>query len=523
MNDTAGGALSDLLTKKIPPHSLPAERAVLGAVLLERATLPLVSELLVASDFFKESHRLIFEAARAVAASGQVPDLLTVQERLKLTGVLEEAGGSAALAELAEEGALQVNHESYVTIIRDHAIKRDLIRLSTNIISAAYNGNLAPELLQTAAEQIARLTGPAQAPQPFAEGAGTFLTREFAPVEVLIENILTGEGPGWIGGEEKLGKSFYALAEGIALATGTPLCRRFRVPVRRRVLFIEEEDSPRRLHGRMRALLRGLGFDLSDADVRADLHEWLRVAVWTGFCLDSKEWMARLDAELAAFPATVVYLDVLRKLTAKDLNKADQAGELLDGLDHLRRTRGCLFRVLHHFRKGQGPRMGRGSQELGGSFVLSAWAEQSIFLEPIGRKGAGVTFDVQAKDAAAGPTLRLRLESEGPQHEPVCVRLYLEDHKPEQAAGERYADQVEALLSTLPAEPSPHGAGVTVKALAAALKKSDKTVRRTLAFLIESGRCAANSSPSNKLRRYFCAAPEKHENAAQADSERLFQ
>ncbi|MEK7837328.1 MAG: DnaB-like helicase N-terminal domain-containing protein, partial [candidate division NC10 bacterium] len=51
--------LEDLLTSKIPPHSLEAERAVLGAILLERESLPKAVELLRPSDFYKEGHRKI--------------------------------------------------------------------------------------------------------------------------------------------------------------------------------------------------------------------------------------------------------------------------------------------------------------------------------------------------------------------------------------------------------------------------------------------------------------------------------
>ncbi len=520
----SGEDLHDLMTKNIPPHSLEAERAVLGAMLLDRDSLSKALDMLKASDFYKEGHRRIFEAMLALFERNEPVDLLTVSEELKHHGALAEVGGPAALAGLVDEGATAANLLTYAAMVRDASVNRQLIELSSTIASGAYNGHPLTALLQTATAKIAGLSSRV-APvglQAFAEGAGQLVARAFPSVEVFIENILTSEGSGFIGGEEKLGKSYYALAEALSLALGITVCNRFPVPVRRRVLFIEEEDSPRRTQLRARALLRGRGRDPDDPDVQADLDQWFRIAVWTGFRLDDRGWLTRLEAELGDFPAEVVYLDVLRKLTAKDLNKADQASALFDSLDAIRRTHGCLFRVLHHFRKSQGVRLGRASQELGGSFVLGAWGEQSVFLEPVGRKGAGVSFDVQAKDAAAGTTLRLRWESEGPAHDPRWVRLHLDDPKPDQAPGEKYADQVEALLATLPAEPSPYGAGVTVKALAEAIRKSDRVVRNTLAFLIKNGRCAANPSPANKLRRYFCAAPEKGENAAQNESESLF-
>jgi hypothetical protein len=372
-----------------------------------------------------------------------------------------------------------------------------------------------PEQQQTAAP----------APAPFAEGAGTLLARQFPPIQIYIENVLTAEGSGFIGGEEKLGKTYYAITEALSLSMGVPLCHRFAVPARRRVLFIEEEDSPRRTRLRLRALACGYGFNPDDQRFQDDLSAWLRVSVWVGFTLDESDWIRRLEAELLAFPAAVVYLDVLRKLTVKDLNKQAEAGPLFNTLDTLRRRFGCVFRVLHHYRKGQGQRLGRGSQEMGGSFILGAWTEQAVYLEPIGRKGGGSSFDVQQKDGAAGQTLRLRWEAEGPAHDPLWVRLHLDDIKPEKAAAQALAERILPLLQTLEHEPSPGGAGVSIAALVQALKgtrgASESGVRRALKILIDDGVCTPNDARSTKLRRYLCtpteavhigAQPQKQEN-----------
>lgn len=376
----------------------------------------------------------------------------------------------------------------------------------------------AIRMAQTAAQDLATWGIPADqlpppAPTPFAEGAGALIARAFPPIEVYIENVLTAEGSGFIGGEEKLGKTYYALDEALSLAMGVTLCKKFHVPQRRRVLFIEEEDSPRRTRLRLRALARGHGFNPEDHGFQAELSEWARVSVWQGFTLDDPTWLQRLEAELVAFPAAVVYLDVLRKLTVKDLNKAAEASPIFNTLDDLRRRFGCVFRVLHHYRKGQGPRMGRGSQEMGGSFVLGAWTEQAVYLEPIGRKGGGTSFDVQQKDGAAGSTMRLTWESEGPPHDPTWVRLVLSEMKAEQRAIEQLAERVLQLVQTLPHEPAKDGAGVSVGAIVEALKGtgggSPARVRAALRFLVEKGICESNDSRGSKGRRYFCESDEK--------------
>jgi AAA domain len=80
--------------------------------------------------------------------------------------------------------------------------------------------------------------------RPMGQGVGAFLSQTFPEIEPCIEGILSSDGGGWIGGEEKVGKTFYALEEALSLALGLEVCGPFRVPRRRRVLFIEEEDTP---------------------------------------------------------------------------------------------------------------------------------------------------------------------------------------------------------------------------------------------------------------------------------------
>ncbi len=328
-------------------------------------------------------------------------------------------------------------------------------------------------------------TKPAPEPALLGIGAGTFIAQTFPPSECFVEGILSSDGGGWIGGEEKAGKSFYALEEALCLALGLTVCGRFAVPRALRVGFFEEEDGPRRVHMRLRALLRGHDLNPDEVAVRETLDRQLLVSVWQGFSLDDAAMLTRLEATIAAWKLEVVYLDVLRKLTTRDLNKADQAGQLLTALDTLRRRYGVLFRILHHFRKQQGFRTGRGSQELGGSYQLGAWGECSLFFEPVGRKQGAVRVEVQTKDGPPVPAFRLTIQSEGPHYAPTLVRLMVEDDQ----SGEDVDELVFAAVATLPkAEPLAGKPGVPREAVIAALKRSDRTVRRAIARLEDAGR-----------------------------------
>jgi hypothetical protein len=359
---------------------------------------------------------------------------------------------------------------------------------------------LGDDELQQIAASIGRYAPAEPRPEPQPEvddslpplgiGLGEFLAQTFPPLEPIVEGLLYTDGGGWIGGEEKLGKSYYAVEEALSIALGLPVCGRFPVPQRRRVFFIEEEDPPRRLHARVNALLRGKGLDPTSATLRAELDGWMRLAVWTGFSFDAPDLVARLDVTCRTFRPAVLYGDVLRKLTLRDLNKSAEAGALLATLDGLRRTHGVVFRILHHYRKTQGFRAGRGSQELGGSFQLGAWAENSLFFEPIGRKHGAVKVEVQSKDAPPAPAFTLIFESEGPVHDPTWVRLRAEELT-ETSVRARNLDAVLQALGTVPPSAAVEGlSGVLILSLVAALKLSDKTIRGCLKDLEVAGKAA---------------------------------
>lgn len=78
------------LAGKVPPQSLEAERAVLGAILLEPNLLPRAVELLIPEEFYKEAHRKIFAAMIQLFERGEAPDTIMVAETLRRDGVFEE-------------------------------------------------------------------------------------------------------------------------------------------------------------------------------------------------------------------------------------------------------------------------------------------------------------------------------------------------------------------------------------------------------------------------------------------------
>src|SRR3989442_4212447 len=107
---------------RIPPHNLDAERAVLGAVLLEgREALPRVIEVLRPSDFYTEAHRAIYQAMLTLFDRAEPVDVLTLTEELRRSDQLQFVGGPAALALLVEQASIAAYLGSYTAIVRDMA------------------------------------------------------------------------------------------------------------------------------------------------------------------------------------------------------------------------------------------------------------------------------------------------------------------------------------------------------------------------------------------------------------------
>jgi replicative DNA helicase len=139
---------------RIPPHNLDAERAVLGAMLLEgRDGLPRVIELLRPSDFYTEAHRASYDTMLRLFDRGEPVDLITLSEELRRTDQLEFVGGPAALALLVEQASIAAHLASYAAIVRDMAVLRELIQTSTQIITQAFD---AKEDVQTVVDDAER-------------------------------------------------------------------------------------------------------------------------------------------------------------------------------------------------------------------------------------------------------------------------------------------------------------------------------------------------------------------------------
>jgi replicative DNA helicase len=135
------------------PHNLDAEKSVLGAILIRNEAFNHAAELIDAHDFFRDAHRRIFDRMVALSERGDPIDFVTLKEELSRAGELDEVGGPAYVASLADGVPRSANVEYYARIVKEKSTLRSLIHSANKILTEAYEGEQEPDLLLDEAER----------------------------------------------------------------------------------------------------------------------------------------------------------------------------------------------------------------------------------------------------------------------------------------------------------------------------------------------------------------------------------
>ncbi|MCK8516134.1 replicative DNA helicase [Methylonatrum kenyense] len=151
-----GSALGDTAALRVPPHSLEAEQAVLGGLMLDNEAWDRVADRVQESDFYRKDHRLIFRGLAALAEDQKPMDVVTLSEWLRSAGELEGAGGLAYLGALAKDTPSAANIAAYADIVRERSVLRQMIRVGTQVVGDAFetDGRDSKELLDAAERLI---------------------------------------------------------------------------------------------------------------------------------------------------------------------------------------------------------------------------------------------------------------------------------------------------------------------------------------------------------------------------------
>jgi len=141
---------------RLPPHSVEAEQAVLGGLLLSNVAWDRVGDVIGEPDFYRADHRLLWRVITKLIEDNKPADVLTVTEALKTSGEMNDVGGLAYLHQLASGTPSAANIRRYAEIVRERAIMRRLAEVGTSIADSAYSpqGREARQLLDGGAGRL---------------------------------------------------------------------------------------------------------------------------------------------------------------------------------------------------------------------------------------------------------------------------------------------------------------------------------------------------------------------------------
>jgi replicative DNA helicase len=191
-----------------PPHNLEAEQAVLGAVLISNRSLYglVVHTGLAPEDFYREQHRAVYAAMLALYRASEPVDALTVAERLRQDGRLEEVGGAAAVQALAGPVPAAGHVHHYAQIVRGNALLRSLLDASYDIQAGVLHRDGAPRELVERAERAVLKIGEGDTRKDF-RAIGDVLHAELDKLQELSRHgtSLTGTPSGFADLDEVTG------------------------------------------------------------------------------------------------------------------------------------------------------------------------------------------------------------------------------------------------------------------------------------------------------------------------------
>ncbi len=143
------------MEERLPPQNIEAEQAVLGAMLIDKEAIAKATEILNGDDFYREAHRVIFNAMLELYNKNEAVDMVTVTDILRRDNKLEDIGGIAYITSLANVVLTAANVKFHADIVAEKSVLRQLVRVSTEIAAMGYEaGDDVGVLLDTAESRI---------------------------------------------------------------------------------------------------------------------------------------------------------------------------------------------------------------------------------------------------------------------------------------------------------------------------------------------------------------------------------
>ncbi|MCE5223518.1 replicative DNA helicase [bacterium] len=137
-----------------PPHSLEAEQAILGALLIDRDALRRIEGTIRKTDFYDPANSLIFGVIEELSAKNIPVDIVTLPDELKNRNVLDKAGGMEYILQLATNTSSTANIEYYSTILLDRSLQRQIMKSANDILGLDFSSTVPAEEILDQAEQM---------------------------------------------------------------------------------------------------------------------------------------------------------------------------------------------------------------------------------------------------------------------------------------------------------------------------------------------------------------------------------
>lgn len=183
---------------RVPPHNIEAEQSVLGAMLLDKDAITNVNEVLKGDEFYKESHRVLFNAIIELYSKDEPVDMITLIDLLRSKENLDAVGGMSYISDIVTSVPATSNVKHYAKIVEEKYVLRKLIISSNEIMDMAYGQREKVEDVIGNAEKYIFDISQKNVHQDF-EHVGNIITRSFDELEKLYKNKgqITGVGSGF--------------------------------------------------------------------------------------------------------------------------------------------------------------------------------------------------------------------------------------------------------------------------------------------------------------------------------------
>lgn len=348
------------------PKQDEAERAVLGAMLIDNAIIPDVGVMLSEAAFYSTKNRTVYTAIRDAWENDGVADQVTVTMHLLDAKKLDRVG-RPYVAELAGDMATSANWKAHAKIVTDFQDRRKMIVLAQKLMTLGDAGDTenGQALIRDYLGQAAIDTS--QVDWDDMPRVGEFVKSVGETVDYLMDGLIVENSTTILASDPGVGKSMWAFGLAFSIATGRPFLGREVKPGG--VLYFDYEMAENMLSWRLGAFARGMGLDINSVDN-------FRIRPLATDNLSTEAGINMLAARIAAFKPSLIVFDTMRRIMG-DLkeNQADDMSKIFQAINHIKARTGHDFSVLylHHTvkdREVQGLKKVRGSGDLSGQVDL---------------------------------------------------------------------------------------------------------------------------------------------------------